>query len=169
MAYRFKPSSAGAMSTVLSRRSNALGTRQCEPCHCLRSSKPAPARLFVVRSAKDSKGKDSKGQKKKGGKGGKGEQPAKKAAAGPRPNVWSKDIAETEYQASRGAPSSKQQRGPATTSDVRGNGRSSAAIEEDCKYQDFGDDFTAVMTTGGIPVETLEVLQTPVRFEFPIT
>lgn len=142
---------------------------------------------FVVRSAKENMGKDSKG-KKKGGKGGgggggggggsKGEAPKR---TGPRPNVWSKDIAETEYQASRTEakpPSAKQQgrevgkerrggdargKGGQGGSTTGGNGivaeRAAPTLQTD-----FDDDYTGVVATGGIPVETQEILQAPVWF-----
>lgn len=178
--------------------------RQCgyEPSssyHCLSSNsplrmKPSPilpsraAPRLAVRSGKESKGKDSKGKKKggKGGGGGGGGGRGSKGEAtkrgGPRSNVWSKDIAETEYQASAGEakpPRSKQQGQAAVASadrrdgDVRGKGGEDfgddyTSSDEDFEigYQDFGDDYTGVMATGGIPVETQEVLQAPVSPDF---
>lgn len=157
---------------------------------------------FVVRNAKESKGKDSKG-KKPGGKGGggrggggaksqgeaaaagKNSAPAKKA--GPRANVWSRDVAEAEYQASRGDsaknPSSKQNGRSVTAggggrqgSDGKsGRGQGSngngiapqvAAGRLEMNFDD--DDYTGVVATGGIPVEVQEVLQAPEQMPNPL-
>lgn len=208
MAYRslieFKPSPVCAMSTVLSRRNSAYSRRnslrtnaahsrigQCgahEPSssyYCLSSNsmKPIPSRAsfrLVVRSGKEIKGKESKG-KKKGGKGGGGGGSSKgelAKKAGPRPNVWSKDIAETEYQASRGEakPSRSKQQGQVAVAgrevDVRGKGgdraKTGAGDDEEFGYQDFGDDYTGVLATGGIPVEILEVLQAQEQMPNPL-
>ena len=157
-------------------------SRRClSSASSLRSRRSAvlPSRAssrFVVRSAKESKGKDSKG-KNKGGKGGgpgsKGEAPKR---TGPRPNVWSKDIAETEYQGSRSEskpPSANQQGREATASrdGKRKGGRGGSApggngsVPQGAASRlqtDFDDDYTGVVATGGIPVETEEILQAPV-------
>ena len=180
----------------------AHSRRQCGSAHepssshrCLSSASSLPSRpspilpsrassRFIVRSAKESKGKDSKGKIKggkgegAGGGGSKGDTPKR---TGPRPNVWSKDIAETEYQVSRSEakPQSSKQQGQEASgdrrdSDVKGKGgRGGSAtggngiVPQGAApglQTNFDDDYTGVIATGGIPVETEQILQAPVWF-----
>ncbi|KAG0573557.1 hypothetical protein KC19_VG188200 [Ceratodon purpureus] len=139
---------------------------------------------FVVRGAKESKDKDWKGKDngRKGGGGGDGggskRDPSKRT--GPRPNVWSKDIAETEYQVSKSEAkpqSSKQQGREATASRDGKGGRGCSStggignVPESGAPRlqtDFDDDYTGVVATGGIPVETQQVLQSPEQMPNPL-
>ncbi|KAG0595738.1 hypothetical protein M758_UG192800 [Ceratodon purpureus] len=164
--------------------------------HCLSSAsslrsralpilRPTASSRFVVRAAKEDKGKDSEGKKKGGKRGGgggggggsKGDLPKR---TGPRPNVWSKDIAETEYQASRSEAkpqSSKQQGQEATASRDGKGGRGGSTtggngiVPEVAALRlqtDFDDDHTGVVATGGIPVETQQILQSPEQMPNPL-
>lgn len=134
---------------------------------------------MVVRSEKDRKGKDSKGKKQGQGQGqgagagkSRGEPPSKKSSASPKPrgNVWSKDIAETEYRSLKQqemtqAPKSKQRASPAVkVKEGREEPRRIVAQDALFTEQDLDfDEYIGMVVSGPIQVVVQQVLQSPVH------
>lgn len=163
------------MHSSLSRFKPSLGSQTVlNSSFCVRRDSPYN---LVVRSEKDRKGKDLKGKKKGQGQGqgagkSRGEPPSKKSSASPKPrgNVWSKDIAETEYrslkqQETSQAPKSKQRASPAVKVKERREdprrivARDASFAEQDL---DFGE-YIGMVVSGPIPVVVQQVLQPPVH------
>lgn len=161
------------MHSSLSRFKPSLGSQTVlNSSLCVRRDSPYN---LVVRSEKDKKGKDLKGKKKGQGQGAgksRGEPPSKKSSASPKPrgNVWSKDIAETEYRSLKQqeisqAPKSKQRASPAVKVKERREeprrivARDASFAEQDL---DFGE-YIGMVVSGPIPVVVQQVLQSPVH------